>query len=131
MVETVKTTGLDDPGRGTIYYDFGRDSYSSIFLHLRAQNAPLEAVPAVRSLLREYDPGVPVADAHGGRRGRRIGGGPPHDGSTRDVLYEVRPTDPVVFGSVGLLTLGLALVATAIPARRAAATDPAGALRSE
>jgi predicted permease len=49
----------------------------------------------------------------------------------RTVLFEVRPVDPQVYlGVVVLLTL-VALVAGYLPARRAAALDPAQVLKSE
>lgn len=206
VVETVKTTGLDDPGRGTIYYDFGREGSGSMFLHLRTQGAPLDVVPAVRALLRQRDASVPIADVRSaadvaseamfGRRatvllvalvaavalllsvvgiygtmatfvrqnmreiGIRIALGAGPRRALRDVivdglrvacagsalgvigalvlsrymgglLYEVRPSDPVVFVSVCAVTLAVALIATAIPGSRAAATDPAVVLRSD
>jgi predicted permease len=47
------------------------------------------------------------------------------------MLYEIRPLDPVSFAGAAGLLLTLALVASAIPARRAAAIDPAETLRAE
>ncbi len=47
------------------------------------------------------------------------------------LLYGVPPTDLPTYGSVALLLLGVAMLATAGPARRAAAVDPASALRGE
>ena len=49
----------------------------------------------------------------------------------RTFLYDVRPTDPLTYAAVGLLLLGVALVATWIPSSRAARIDPIVALRSE
>ena len=46
-------------------------------------------------------------------------------------LYEVSPNDPIVFGGVGLVLIAVALMASGIPARRAARVDPAVALRVE
>lgn len=47
------------------------------------------------------------------------------------MLHEVSVTDPAVFGLMSALLLGAALAAAAIPARRAARTDPLAALRAE
>ena len=47
------------------------------------------------------------------------------------VLYGVSPTDPVTLGGVLVLFVGVASLASFIPAARAASTDPIGVLRSE
>jgi putative ABC transport system permease protein len=47
------------------------------------------------------------------------------------LLYDVNPTDPVTFATVGLFLLSVALVACALPARAAARVNPVEALRSE
>ncbi len=46
-------------------------------------------------------------------------------------LFHVSPTDPVTFGSVSLLLSTVALLASYLPARRAASMDPLDALRYE
>jgi predicted permease len=47
------------------------------------------------------------------------------------VLYGVTPTDPATFGSVFVLLAGASLLASYLPARRAASTDPMVVLRTE
>ena len=46
-------------------------------------------------------------------------------------LYEVRASDPIVLGAAAALVVGIALLATVIPAYRAARLDPARVLWPE
>jgi hypothetical protein len=46
-------------------------------------------------------------------------------------LYDVAPSDPASLGSAVLLMAGVALVATAMPLRRALRIDPLDALRTD
>jgi len=49
----------------------------------------------------------------------------------KSLLYEVAPTDPATLGGAALILLAFALVASWIPARRAARVDPMEALRAD
>jgi putative ABC transport system permease protein len=48
-----------------------------------------------------------------------------------NLLYEVRPDDPIVFGTITAVIAGIALLASWLPARRASHIDPMIALRDE
>jgi putative ABC transport system permease protein len=47
------------------------------------------------------------------------------------LLYDIQPLDPVSFAGAAAVIVALAVLASAIPARRAAAIDPAETLRAE
>jgi ABC-type antimicrobial peptide transport system permease subunit len=47
----------------------------------------------------------------------------------RSILFDVSPTDPVAFAGVTLLMIGVAALASWLPARRALRSDPTTALR--
>ena len=47
------------------------------------------------------------------------------------LLYDVAPLDAQTFGIVAALLIGVALIACAVPAARAAHVDPLSALRGE
>ncbi|HEY7186931.1 MAG TPA: ABC transporter permease [Vicinamibacterales bacterium] len=51
--------------------------------------------------------------------------------SMTTLLFNVRPTDPAVYGAVSMLLIGVALLASYLPARRASRIDPLVALRDE
>ena len=52
-------------------------------------------------------------------------------GFLRGLLYDVSPTDPLTLGGTCVVLLAVALLASWIPARRAAAVHPGAALRSD
>jgi ABC-type antimicrobial peptide transport system permease subunit len=47
------------------------------------------------------------------------------------MLYDIRPLDPISFAGGALIFLAVALIASLIPARRAASVNPVDALRAE
>ncbi|MBA4136646.1 MAG: hypothetical protein C0518_04950 [Opitutus sp.] len=51
--------------------------------------------------------------------------------SMTSLLFAVKPTDPVVYSAVALVLIAVALLASYLPARRAAKIDPLIALRDE
>lgn len=46
------------------------------------------------------------------------------------MLFDVHPLDPAVFGAVALVVAAVAMLATAVPARRASRVDPAVTLKA-
>jgi ABC-type antimicrobial peptide transport system permease subunit len=51
--------------------------------------------------------------------------------SMTTLLFNVRPTDPGVYAAVSFVLIGVALLASYLPARRASRIDPLVALRDE
>jgi len=49
----------------------------------------------------------------------------------KNLLFEVSATDPGTFSVIALLLIGVAMIASCIPARRAAKVDPLLAIRNE
>jgi putative ABC transport system permease protein len=49
----------------------------------------------------------------------------------KDLLFEVQPVDPLTYGAVSLALIAAAMLASYLPALRAAAVDPVEALRAE
>ena len=49
----------------------------------------------------------------------------------KNLLFEVSATDPATFALIALLLVGVALIGSYIPARRAAKVDPLLAIRNE
>ncbi len=49
----------------------------------------------------------------------------------QSMLFDLSPADPLTYGSVALILIAVALLASLLPARRAARVDPMSALRQE
>jgi ABC-type antimicrobial peptide transport system permease subunit len=47
------------------------------------------------------------------------------------LLFDIKPTDPLTFGTLTIFLAGVALLASFIPARKASRIDPLVALRHE
>ena len=61
----------------------------------------------------------------------RPGGAAAVTRTLKGLLFGITPTDPLTFTGIAVLFLFVALIASYIPARRAARTDPMTALRYE
>lgn len=49
----------------------------------------------------------------------------------KSMIYEVNPSDPLIFSAAGVFVIAMALAACCVPARKATKTDPMIALRAE
>jgi len=49
----------------------------------------------------------------------------------KSMIYDVNPSDPLVFSAAGVFVIAMALAACCLPARKATKTDPMIALRAE
>ena len=79
----------------------------------------------------------PTAPAKTGVGDIRVGaavgvGGALASGRVLDsLLFEIGPTDPASFGTATVLLLGIAVLASFVPARRASRADPFVTLKTE
>jgi predicted permease len=60
VVEDVKHYGLDRPMRPGIYYPMARSPRSTLMMAIHATVPPASVVPAVRDVLRQMDPEIPL-----------------------------------------------------------------------
>jgi putative ABC transport system permease protein len=47
------------------------------------------------------------------------------------MIYEVNPSDPLIFSAAGVFVIAMALTACCLPARKATKADPMIVLRAE
>jgi putative ABC transport system permease protein len=60
-----------------------------------------------------------------------VGGALASTRSLGALLYGVKPVDPLVFAAMSLIMVGVGLVASYVPARRASSVNPIESLRSD
>jgi len=60
VVADVKHYGLERPTRPGIYFPLGQDPRASMMLAVRTSGEPAAATPAVREVLRQMDPEIPL-----------------------------------------------------------------------
>jgi predicted permease len=97
VVSDIKYGGLEEPAGPTIYVMWTELPAGQAFLAVRTSGNPLSAVPAVRQILRELDPGMPLQPAR----------------SLDDVLQRSvadRRLRALLGGSIGCLAFAVALV---------------------
>jgi putative ABC transport system permease protein len=61
VVGDVKYTGLDVPAQGTIYQPLAQNPWWSRVLFVRTAGEPLAVLPAVRAVVRDLDPALPIS----------------------------------------------------------------------
>jgi ABC-type antimicrobial peptide transport system permease subunit len=206
VVGDVKYLGLDIPAQGTIYQPLLQNTWWGRILFVRTTSDPISVLPAIRAVVRELDPALPLASVatmdelmqdaldsprvtlgliaafaavalllaaigvygvmsyfvqqHTRDIGVRIALGAGAATVSRQIvgrgmrvvvlgiaiglgaalaltrfmtsiLFEVSATDAATFTGVAAGLVTTALIAVALPARRAARVDPATTLREE
>jgi putative ABC transport system permease protein len=63
VVSDVKYMGLDDPGTGTVYWPMEQGTKRFMNFLMRTGPDPVSLLPAVRQVVRELDPSIPLLDA--------------------------------------------------------------------
>lgn len=113
-------TGLDRRVRRTRYYVSQRTREIGVRAALGATRRQLSAL-VVRQSMLPIAAGVIAGVAGSFATGRLL----------QEFLYQVQPDDPQVIAIIVALLIGVGLLASWLPARRAAAIDPMVALRDE
>ena len=68
---------------------------------------------------------------NGGTSFTNIGGGLPTGAACFNLRFGVHPNDPFVLGAIPCILLGVAVLATSVPAWRASKVEPLTALRMD
>lgn len=62
VVEDIRYKGLAAPMSGAVYVPWDNLPLSTVHVVIRTTSAPLAVAPAVQSVVRRLDPGIPIAD---------------------------------------------------------------------
>lgn len=161
VVGDVRHFGVAEVPTPEVYVPYTREVWPHIALVVRTAADPEATIPALRRAVLAVDPAIPVAGSAQLAGFQPMSRFLSQSLATRryatrllagfaacalllailgalaftrvlgSLLYETSPTDPVTFLAVAGIVVATALVASVLPARRAARIDPILSLRSE
>jgi hypothetical protein len=146
-VDDVREGGLVEPLVPALYYPFKQDTGGTLFLVVRTGQHPAPMMLSLVRAIHQVDPNLGVRNEFVmGRPDQRLAGGFPEPligvaggricgvpaaRLLRGLLFGVQPWDVLTLIGVAVVLGICALVASYLPARRAASVNPVEALRAE
>ena len=122
----VRHFGLDSEAQREFYVPYSQSSWPVMTVVAKTVGEPMLWQSALSGVVKRVDPDLPVARVIAG-----IGGSLASGRLLQEFLYQVSPGDPQVIAIIVMLLIGVGLLASWLPARRAASIDPMVALRDE